>query len=50
MVGKKPSTASPKDMRLKANKTAGTKTAGTAASKQPPMKFGSPAWRSKYGK
>lgn len=50
MAGKRPQTSTPKDMRLKANKTASTKTAGTAGSKQPPMKFGSPAWRSKYGK
>ena len=39
MAGKgKPSKGTPKDMRLKANKPKGM-----------PMKFGSPAWRAKYG-
>lgn len=40
MAGKgKPSKGTPKDMRLKANQP---KAAG--------LKFGSPAWRAKYGK
>lgn len=39
----KPSKGTPKDMRLKANKT-------TAAPKAGAPKFGSPAWQAKYGK
>ncbi len=47
MAGKKASSSTPKDMRLKANKTASTKTVPTSVAAP---KFGSPAWRQKYGK
>ena len=43
MAGKKPSKGTPKDMRLKANKTA----ASGSSSSTP--KFGTPAWQAKYG-
>jgi hypothetical protein len=45
MAGKgKPSKGTPKDMRLKANQPK------KAAPKAAALKFGSPAWRAKYGK
>lgn len=47
----KPSKGTSKDMRLKANRSssAAPKPASSAA-KATPLKFGSPAWRAKYGK
>jgi len=45
MSGTKPKTSTPADKRLKANKTSTAKTASGAA-----PKFGSPAWKAKYGK
>jgi len=41
----KPSKGTSADKRLKANKTSSAKTASGAA-----PKFGSPAWKAKYGK
>lgn len=50
-MGGKPSRQTSKDMRLKANRTssAAPKPAPKAATVAP-LKFGSPAWRAKYGK
>lgn len=48
----KPSKGTPADKRLKANKTAagGSKGSAGATSKPGVLRFGSPAWRAKYGK
>lgn len=47
-MGGKPSPGTPKDKRLSANKKATSKPSAKSAAA--PLKFGSPAWRAKYGK